>query len=121
MSEETSPPLVRLAAVATHPIQYQAHLWRTLAASSGVEIKVFFATPHGAVPARDPGFGKSFSWDIPLLDGYEYEFLKSSHLPGVHGPVANRFPRELDGKIKGVLDELWSARSENSDHPFCCG
>ena len=33
----------------------------------------------------DPGFGKIITWDIPLLEGYEYEFVKNiSTNPGSH-------------------------------------
>ncbi len=62
-------PAHRLAVVATHPIQYQAPLWRALAASQEVKAKVFFASPHGLEESFDPGFGTCFSWDIPLLEG----------------------------------------------------
>lgn len=33
----------------------------------------------------DPGFGKAREWDVPLLDGYEYEFIANiSSSPGSH-------------------------------------
>ena len=33
----------------------------------------------------DPGFGKNVEWDIPLLEGYEYGFVKNiSKAPGSH-------------------------------------
>ena len=41
----------------------------------------------------DPGFGKSIQWDIPLLDGYEYEWIDNSakdpgshHFTGIDNP-----------------------------------
>jgi len=36
-------------------------------------------------PKYDPDFGKVIDWDIPLLDGYNYKFLKNtSKKPGSH-------------------------------------
>lgn len=41
----------------------------------------------------DPGFGKSIQWDIPLLEGYEYEWMEnkasdsgSHHFKGIDNP-----------------------------------
>ncbi len=67
----------RLAIVATHPIQYHAPWYRALVADGRLQIKVFFC--HQATPQQqaDAGFGVAFEWDIPLLDGYEHEFLKN--------------------------------------------
>ncbi len=58
----------------SHPIQYQAPLYQKLA--SKVNLKVFFYSNHGVKKSFDPQFGKSFKWDIPLLEGYNFEFLK---------------------------------------------
>jgi hypothetical protein len=59
----------KIAVVATHPIQYQAPLWRAIARDGRFELKVYFASRHGQNVALDPGFGKAFAWDIPLLGG----------------------------------------------------
>lgn len=59
----------------THPIQYQAPLWRQLAASGRFLIKVFFFSDHGVTRRMDAGFGEAFAWDQPLLEGYEHDFL----------------------------------------------
>ena len=68
----------RLAIFTSHPIQYQAPLFRALAASSIVRPTVYFGSRHGADVAMDAGFGQAFRWDIPLLDGYEHEFLPNT-------------------------------------------
>jgi len=48
-----------------------------------MELMVFFGSDHGVDPSKiDPGFGNAFAWDLPLLDGYRYVFLKNSH-PGM--------------------------------------
>ena len=65
----------RLAIFTSHPIQYQAPLFRALAASESIAPTVYFGSRHGADVAVDVGFGTAFKWDVPLLDGYEHEFL----------------------------------------------
>lgn len=69
-------PKRRLAIVATHPIQYYSPLFRQLAASGTVELKVFYTwsqTSNGVV--FDQGFQAAVKWDLPLLEGYAFEFV----------------------------------------------
>jgi len=99
---------LRLAIVATHPIQYQTPLWHRLAQCPMLEVMVFYATSHGSVDTFDPLYGRSFSWDVPLLEGYEYEFMKSMRIPGLPGPTACYYPAGLgrkfaEGKFDAVL------------------
>jgi len=65
----------RVAYVVSHPIQYQAPLLRQLAHQPDLEVKTFFLTDAGARPFSDRGFGRVVQWDIPLLEGYEHEFV----------------------------------------------
>jgi glycosyltransferase involved in cell wall biosynthesis len=65
----------RLVVVANHPIQYFAPLFRALAAADAISIHVVFISRKGLDPYFDPGFGQSFKWDIPLVEGYSSEFL----------------------------------------------
>src|SRR5919202_5350268 len=71
----------RLAILATHPIQYQAPWFRALAQNERVDLEVLFC--HQASPAEQAaaGFGVAFDWDVPLLDGYTYRFLKNVAQP----------------------------------------
>lgn len=74
---------IRLAVVATHPIQYYAPWFRHL--SRDLEIKVFYLWDFGVTEQIDHGFGKTIQWDVPLLSGYEYEFVpNTSRKPGTH-------------------------------------
>jgi glycosyltransferase involved in cell wall biosynthesis len=66
---------LRLAYFVSHPIQYQAPLLRRLAQEKDIDLKVFFSSDLSVRGYRDPGFGVSVKWDIPLLDGYKHEFL----------------------------------------------
>lgn len=76
----------KLAIVTSHPIQYNAPWFRLLAASGRVMVKVFYTWEQSQTGAKyDPGFGKVIEWDIPLLNGYEYTFVKNiSTQPGSH-------------------------------------
>ena len=65
---------MRLLALATHPIQYQAPWFRALAAEPGVDLEVWFGALPGAA-AQGVGFGVPFAWDVPLLDGFRSEFV----------------------------------------------
>ncbi|MFY7965477.1 MAG: glycosyltransferase family 4 protein [Chitinophagaceae bacterium] len=75
-----------MAIITSHPIQYNAPLFQLLAKRGRVEIKVFYTWGKKSIEEKfDPGFGKNIKWDIPLLDGYNYQFLENtSKNPGSH-------------------------------------
>jgi glycosyltransferase involved in cell wall biosynthesis len=66
---------VRLAYVATHPIQYQAPLLRYINAHSNIEITALFMSDFSVREYHDEEFGTTFKWDVDLLSGYEHRFL----------------------------------------------
>lgn len=74
---------VKLAIISSHPIQYNAPMFRLLAGSSIVEPKVFYTWSQSNQTLFDKDFGREIKWDIPLLDGYNYEFIENiSRNPG---------------------------------------
>jgi glycosyltransferase involved in cell wall biosynthesis len=85
----------KLAVIATHPIQYYSPVFRTLAMSETVELRVFYTwsqTAKGAV--FDQGFQTAVKWDLPLLDGYASEFVPNvakrpgtDHFWGLQNPM----------------------------------
>jgi glycosyltransferase involved in cell wall biosynthesis len=72
--DQTERPL-RVAVLATHPIQYQAPLWRGLALRPDLKLHVFFGSDISVRGYRDEEFGVKVQWDVPLLAGYEHTFL----------------------------------------------
>lgn len=66
---------MRLAYLVTHPIQYQAPLLKRIASEPGIDLKVFFCSDISTRSYFAPGFQRQLQWDVPLLDGYDYEFL----------------------------------------------
>jgi glycosyltransferase involved in cell wall biosynthesis len=71
----------RFAAVISHPIQHYSPVFRELARIPGIDVRVFYLCDHGVRESFDPGFGQVFQWDVPLLDGYGYEFLRPGYSP----------------------------------------
>jgi glycosyltransferase involved in cell wall biosynthesis len=77
--------LSKIAIVTSHPIQYNAPLFLLLAKRKNIDIKVFYTWGTSKDIVFDHGFGKELKWDIPLLDGYSFEFLyNQSKKPGTH-------------------------------------
>jgi glycosyltransferase involved in cell wall biosynthesis len=66
----------RVLAVASHPVQYQAPLFRRMAKHPSLDLQVAYCTLRGAEASHDPEFGADIQWDVPLLDGYSW-----THVP----------------------------------------
>ena len=61
--------------ILSHPIQYQSPLIRYLV-KKRLNIIVLYRSNISVKKFFDPGFGKKIKWDIDLLKGYQYNFLK---------------------------------------------
>ncbi|WP_316773158.1 glycosyltransferase family 4 protein [Pedobacter frigiditerrae] len=73
----------RLAIICTHPIQYYAPVFQLLA--NQVQLKVFYTSGEPSSYKYDKGFDRTIEWDLPLLDAYDYVFLKNNaKSPGTH-------------------------------------
>ncbi len=73
----------KLAIITSHPIQYYAPWFRYLAEQRDLEFRVFYLWDFGIRQQVDPGFQQAIEWDIPLLEGYEFEFVPNvSRRPG---------------------------------------
>jgi glycosyltransferase involved in cell wall biosynthesis len=96
----------RLACIVTHPIQYQAPMFRYLAAEPSIDLTVFFLSGVSTGPYYDRDFRVRVDWDTPL-GGYPHRFLTppdgdrglSFWRPAVHG-----LWRLL---AEGEFDALW--------------
>lgn len=78
-----TPGPFRVLLVATHPVQYGAPLFRSLAKDPRLDIQVAYCDMGGAEAHLDRDFGVSVKWDIPLLDGYPWVCLRNrSFRPG---------------------------------------
>lgn len=101
-------PRYRLAALTSHPIQYQAPLFRALSETGEVDLDVLFCSSGSVGVHHDDGFGVEFAWDRPLLDGYRHSFLKNVS----PRPNPSRFfgcinPQVGHALAKGRYDAVW--------------
>jgi len=106
----------RLAVLTTHPIQYQAPWFRSLAAHPELDLEVLFC--HKATPAEQAaaGFGIEFDWDVSLLEGYSYRFLENvaraptvSNFTGLDTPEIFNVIR--NAKYDAVIVNGWHYKS----------
>jgi len=75
----------RLAIVISHPIQYYSPWFRRIALEASLSLRVFYLDDQGQRKTQDREFGKSFSWDVDLLSGYDHEFIPNiAKDPGTH-------------------------------------
>lgn len=82
-----------------------------------IQIRVFYTWGEGCQHNMfDPGFGKVISWDIPLLDGYDFEWVEnvaakpgSDHFNGIVNPS---LPQQVDAyRPDAVLVYGWNFSS----------
>ena len=90
----------KLAIVTTHAIQHFVPVYQRLAEHYGADLKVFYIGENGVKDSVDKDFGVSYSWDLPLLNGYNYDFINP-------GKIIQDFSfREVDcTKINHLLDD----------------
>ena len=91
---DVSERRVRLAIVATHPIQHFCPQYRSLAARDDLDVRVFFHTLRGLEPYYDEGFGRTVQWNSELVNGFEW----------THTPDPSAFK---DGLAKFNPDWVW--------------
>ncbi len=63
--------------VVSHPIQYFVPLYKHIARQEDVHLKVLYLSEQTLKGSEDKQFGVKFIWDLPLLEGYAYTFLKN--------------------------------------------
>jgi glycosyltransferase involved in cell wall biosynthesis len=80
---------VKIAIVATHPIQYHVPWFFGLSGIPDFTVKVYYACQPDD-RRQGVGFGQPFSWDIPMYEGYEWQVLNNRReSPGVDGFFAS--------------------------------
>ena len=82
----------------SHPIQYFSPMLKLLAKQT--HVKVYYYSDISLRGGHDEGFGQNVKWDVPLLEGYDYEFIKNlSTSPSMN----NRFADAVNPEIINVL------------------
>lgn len=62
----------------SHPIQYFSPLFQLIAKEPDIDLLVLYCSDENVEGHIDKDFGVGVKWDIPLLDGYSYKFLKNN-------------------------------------------
>lgn len=76
MTGWNAPGPWKIVAVETHPIQYKAPFFRMLHLEPRLDLIVLYAMVPDSTKQGD-GFGVAFKWDVPVLNGYNYELLEN--------------------------------------------
>lgn len=75
MTNQFSGAPVRLAVVATHPIQHFVPFYRRLATEPGITLHVFFMSDFSVRGYFDTLMKTHIAWKMDMLSGYEHTFL----------------------------------------------
>ncbi|MGC9292892.1 MAG: glycosyltransferase family 4 protein [Acidobacteriaceae bacterium] len=100
--------MLKVAYLLSHPIQYQSPLLRRLAQQPSLDLTVFYTSDFSLRSYHDKGFGVPVEWDVPLLGGYQHEFLPrllDAHDVTFLRPLAHGVFQRLK---RGKFDVLWS-------------
>ena len=112
---------MRLAIVASHPVQYYAPIYRAL--SQRFELTVLYGHQATQADQAEAGFGVGFAWDVDLLSGYPHRFLHNvakepglGHFGGVDTPDVGAHLEGADAVLlmgwnfKCFHQALWAAK-----------
>lgn len=98
----------KIAAIASHVVQYQAPFFRFLALCPEIDLTVFFCSNWGLSNYSDEGFGKNVKWDIKLLGDYHSEFLTNISPTPNPSRFLGLINPEIVQKLKdGKFDAVW--------------
>lgn len=59
----------------SHPVQYRVPVWQCFEKKYPKMLHVVYASDCSVKGFKDDGFGKTFAWDEPMLEGYSYTIL----------------------------------------------
>jgi len=90
----------KVAFLISHPIQYLTPLFRKLSSSNGIDLTVLYCDSFGIKERHHSEVGTIPAWDIPLLEGYKYKFLKN------YSPTASIFSVFFGLMNLGIVNEL---------------
>lgn len=67
----------KIAILQSHPIQYFAPFFKEITKCLRIDLTVYYCSDFGVKETEDPELGRKIKWDLPLLEGYKYKFLKN--------------------------------------------
>ena len=98
----------RLGIVFTHPTQHHGPLWRKLNEQPGLSVKVLYLCNENQISGDALLGGSSQPWDVDVLSGYEYDYLKD---------LSGRVPSQQEKNV--ISPELFNSLTpDNFDAIF---
>jgi len=102
------PRKKKIIFLVTHPIQYYSPLFQLMAKNTEIDLLVLYCSDENVKGHIDKGFGVEVKWDIPLLEGYTYQFLKNkswkpSIFNGFFGLINPAIIRLLKNEKESIL------------------
>lgn len=79
----------------THPIQYWSPILKSLASAPDVKLHVFYSRDTCTYGYYDADFNRQIKWDLPLLSGYNYSFIKSGALSKMGIPFFSHSSKDI--------------------------
>ncbi|WP_373034679.1 glycosyltransferase family 4 protein [Sulfurimonas sp.] len=107
----------KLAIFLSHPIQYFSPLFKYISENSKIiDLTVYYFSDISIRGFADNDFNQKITWDIDLLDGYNYKFLKNIHNENTPNNFFSLINFEVFSEIKHnnydlVLNFGWSTVS----------
>jgi len=99
----------RVLIASSHPIQYHSPLFRQLSDDPIIDADVLYLNMPSA-ETQGLGFGKAFTWDVPLLDGYRWHQATTGRglgiTSGYRGVWLRQPARELGWGPRGERPEV---------------
>ena len=78
----TSNKRIKVGIIANHPTQYEGPLYRKLYNDEGLELQVYYQSFLGVSGECDKEMDIEVKWDVPVLSGYPYTFIKDCGILG---------------------------------------
>lgn len=95
----------KIAALTSHPIQYQDPLFKKIGNNDNLDLMVYFCWDReGKSGGLDSEFGKKVKWDIPLTAGYNNIFLNNYSLK-----PSSSFLGQIN---PGITREIWRSKPD---------
>ncbi|MCX6103621.1 MAG: glycosyltransferase family 4 protein [Proteobacteria bacterium] len=93
---------ISIAVFLSHPNQHFAVSFRALSQLPFINLRVYYHNTRGTThSALDKDFGCSYTWDVPLCEGYSYEVLEPKQ-----NPVDFAFFEIDSPRVAPVLDQF---------------
>jgi glycosyltransferase involved in cell wall biosynthesis len=99
---------VRVAHLVSHPIQYYVPLYRELSRRPDVDLTVYYYSDGSAGAFHDPGFGRTVTWGLALMEGYRARMCPSAAGADLGGGVWRRPNWDLVREVRNArYDVVW--------------